>query len=162
MDDKIIFSFENKRIRTAWNEEEQEWYFSIVDVVGMLTDSPNPTDHLKKMRKRDLILGNYIGTHCPQVEMSGESGKKRKALAGNTEHLLNIIQFIPSQKTESFKLWLTSIGRDRTIDKNTGPLMPQIDDTGFYKQVSDLLATARKHAKRQLDTTITATYYEIG
>ena len=59
--------FQNKKIRSVWNEEEQQWYFSVVDVVGALTDSVNPTDYLKKMRKRDEALANYLGTICPQV-----------------------------------------------------------------------------------------------
>jgi len=119
MVDKKVKLFENKRIRTVWDEEKEEWYFSVVDVVGVLADSSNPTDYLKKMRKRDEILGNYIGTKCPQVDMLTETGKKRKTLAGNTEQILRIIQVIPSQKAEPFKLWLAEVGRDRineTID----------------------------------------------
>jgi hypothetical protein len=112
--------YEDKRIRTAWDEEEQDWYFSVVDVVGVLTDSSDPTDYLKKMRKRDPILGNYIGTNCPKVEMVGESGKKRRTLAANAEQVLRIIQSIPSPKAEPFKLWLASIGKDR-IDETIDP-----------------------------------------
>lgn len=66
--------FENKKIHSSWNEEE--WYFSVVDVIEVLTDSVNPTDYLKKLRKRDVILGNYIGTNCPQVIMFTETGKE--------------------------------------------------------------------------------------
>ncbi|MCL2643046.1 MAG: phage antirepressor protein [Candidatus Bathyarchaeota archaeon] len=119
MDDKNIKLFENKRVRTAWDEDKEEWYFSVVDVVGVLTDSPNPTDYLKKMRKRDEILGSYIGTKCPHVEMMTETGKKRKTLAGNTEQILRIIQSIPSHKAEPFKLWLAKVGVERineTVD----------------------------------------------
>lgn len=72
--------FQNKKIRSSWNQEEEQWYFSVVDVVEALTDSPNPTDYLKKMRKRDAVLGCYIGTNCPQVIMLTEMGKKRKTL----------------------------------------------------------------------------------
>ena len=68
-------------VRKIWDEEKQEWFFSILDVVGVLTDSPNPTDYLKKIRKRDMILGSYIGTNCPHVEMLGKTNKKRKTLA---------------------------------------------------------------------------------
>ena len=77
MPDKIAL-FENKKIRSVWVEEEEQWYFSIVDVVGALTDSANPTDYLKKMRKRDAELATYLGTNCPQVEMLTATGKKRK------------------------------------------------------------------------------------
>lgn len=59
--------FEEKRIRSVWDEPEEEWYFSVVDVIGVLTDSANPTDYLKKIRKRDDLLGKYIGTNCPQI-----------------------------------------------------------------------------------------------
>jgi len=87
--------FEQKQVRSLWNEEEEKWYFSIVDVVAALTDSINPTDYLKKIRKRDLELGSYIGTNCPQVTML-TNGKKRKTLAGDTVAIFRIIQSIPS------------------------------------------------------------------
>ena len=111
--------FDNKEIRTVWDEEKEEWYFSVVDVVAILTDSVNPTDYLKKMRKRDAQLGTYLGTDCPQIAMRTATGKLRKTLAANTEQLLRIIQSIPSPKAEPFKLWLAEVGRERieeTID----------------------------------------------
>lgn len=83
--------FDSKKIRSVWNEEEEEWYFSLVDIIEVLTDSTNPTDYLKKIRKRDLILGEYIGINCPQVVMTTETGKKRKTLAVNTEQIFRII-----------------------------------------------------------------------
>lgn len=96
--DNSITLFEDKKIRSAWNEEEEEWYFSVVDVIEILTDSTNPTDYLKKLRKRDILLGDYIGTNCPQVAMTTETGKQRKTLAANTAQLFRIIQSIPSKK----------------------------------------------------------------
>ena len=63
--------FEDKKIRTAWDEEKEEWYFSVVDVIAVLTDSSNPTDYLKKMRKRDEQLASYLGTNCPQCDIRG-------------------------------------------------------------------------------------------
>jgi len=111
--------FENQPVRAIWDEDREEWYFSIVDVVGVLTDSVNPTDYLKKLRKRDVLLGDYLGTNCPQVDMKTETGKNRKTLAGNTKDLLRIIQSIPSPKAEPFKIWLASVGSERiseTID----------------------------------------------
>lgn len=111
--------FEDRKIRTVWDEEKEEWYFSVVDVVAVLSDSANPTDYLKKMRKRDEQLASYLGTNCPQVEMTGSTGKKRKVLAANTEQILRIIQSIPSPKAEPFKRWLAQVGRERieeTID----------------------------------------------
>lgn len=105
--------FEDRKIRSVWNEEEEEWYFSVVDVIGVLTDSANPTDYLKKLRKRDVLLGDYIGTNCPQVAMTTETGKLRKTLAANTTQLFRIIQSIPSKKAEPFKLWLAEIAKQR-------------------------------------------------
>lgn len=105
--------FETKRIRSVWNEEEQQWYFSVVDVVGALTDSVNPTDYLKKMRKRDAELATYLGTNCPQVTMETETGKKRRTLAANAKGILRLIQSIPSPKAEPFKLWLADVGARR-------------------------------------------------
>ena len=105
--------FQDKKIRSSWNEEEQQWYFSVVDVVAALTDSVNPTDYLKKIRKRDDILADYIGTNCPQVDMLTETGKKRKTLAANVKGLFRIIQSIPSPKAEPFKLWLSQVGYER-------------------------------------------------
>jgi prophage antirepressor-like protein len=105
--------FQNQKVRTYWDETKQEWYFSVVDVVAALTDSTNPTDYLKKIRKRDNELSNYVGTNCPQVEMLTQTGKKRKTLAGNTQHLFRIIQSIPSPKAEPFKQWLAKVGYER-------------------------------------------------
>ena len=105
--------FDNKKIRSAWNEEEEEWYFSVVDVVEALTESVNPTDYLKKLRKRDTLLGDYIGTNCPQVAMTTETGKQRKTLAANTAQLFRIIQSVTSKKAEPFKLWLAEVAKIR-------------------------------------------------
>ena len=112
--------YENKEIRSVWDEEKEEWYFSVVDVVGVLSESKNPTDYLKKMRKRDEQLAFYIGTNCPQVEMKSSSCKKRKILAGNMKDIFRIIQSIPSQKAEPFKLWLAEVGKER-IDEIVDP-----------------------------------------
>ena len=105
--------FQDKKIRSNWNEEEEQWYFSVVDVVAALTDSVNPTDYLKKIRKRDEALADYIGTNCPLVNMLTETGKQRKTLAANVKGLFRIIQSIPSPKAEPFKLWLSQVGYER-------------------------------------------------
>lgn len=108
--------FQDNKIRSAWNDEEEQWYFSVVDVVEALTDSVNPIDYLKKIRKRDKSLATYLGTNCPQVEMLTESGKKRKILAANVKSLFRIIQSIPSPKAEPFKQWLSQVGYDRMLE----------------------------------------------
>ena len=104
--------FEDKKVRTHWNEKEEQWYFSVIDVVEVLTDSINPTDYFKKIRKRDTELGFFVGTNCPQVEMI-TNGKKRKILAGNAKAIFRVIQSIPSPKAEPFKQWLAKIGYER-------------------------------------------------
>jgi len=108
--------FEQKPVRRVWDERKEVWYFSVVDIVAVLTDSANPTDYLKKLRKRDKVIGGYIGTNCPQIEMMTDTGKLRKVLAGNPEHLLRIIQSIPSKKAEPIKLWLAKVGYERMQD----------------------------------------------
>jgi hypothetical protein len=109
--------FEDKQIRSYWNEKEEQWYFSIVDIIEALTDSVNPTDYLKKLRKRDSELGSYVGTNCPQVEML-TNGKRRKTLAGTVKDVFRIIQSIPSPKAEPFKQWLAKVGYERIQEIN--------------------------------------------
>lgn len=105
--------FSERKVRTVWDDEKEEWYFSIVDVVAVLTDSVNPTDYFKKLRKRDPELSSFVGTNCPQVEMTTLSGKRRKTLAATTEQMLRIIQSIPSPKAEPFKLWMAQVASTR-------------------------------------------------
>ena len=116
--DKIQL-FENQRIRTAWDEEKEEWYFSIVDVVGVLTDSVDPTAYWRKLKQRLKAEGNETVTNCHGLKMTAPDGKKRLTDVADTEQLLRIIQSIPSPKAEPFKLWLAQVGRERieeTID----------------------------------------------
>lgn len=121
--DKIQL-FENKRIRTAWNEEEEEWYFSVVDVVAVLTDAPDYNTGRKywnKLKQRLSEEGaNQLVTDCHQLKMkSPKDGKRYNTDVADTEQLLRIIQSIPSPKAEPFKMWLAQVGRERieeTID----------------------------------------------
>ena len=115
--------FENKRIRTAWDAEKEEWYFSIVDVVAVLTDQPDARHAstywaVLKKRLNDEGAGQLL-TNCKQLRMTAADGKKRLTDVADTELLLRIIQSIPSPKAEPFKLWLAQVGRERieeTID----------------------------------------------
>lgn len=119
MDNDKLQLFENKAIRTAWDEEKEEWYFSIVDVVAVLTDSPNPQTYWRVMKKRLKDEGNETVTNCNALKMTAADGKKRLTDVATTEQLLRIIQSIPSPKAEPFKLWLAKVGRERieeTID----------------------------------------------
>lgn len=116
--DKIQL-FEDKRIRTAWDAEKEEWYFSIVDVVAVLTDSPNPQTYWRVLKKRLKDEGNETVTSCNALKMTAADGKRRLTDVADTEQLLRIIQSIPSPKAEPFKLWLAQVGRERieeTID----------------------------------------------
>ena len=112
--------FEGSQIRSVWDNEREEWYFSVVDVVGVLSESKNPTDYLRKMKKRDEILASYLGTNCPKVGMVSTNGKIRKVLAGNLKDIFRIIQSIPSPKAEPFKMWLAEVGKER-IDEIIDP-----------------------------------------
>lgn len=120
-DDKIQL-FEDKRIRTAWDEKKEEWYFSIIDAVAVLTNQPDyqaARNYWKVTKKRLKEEGNETVTACNQLKMTAADGKRRMTDVANTEQLLRIIQSIPSPKAEPFKLWLAQVGRERieeTID----------------------------------------------
>lgn len=123
MDNDKIQLFEDKRIRTAWNEETEEWLFSIVDVVGVLTDQPTPRNastYWAVMKKRLADEGaNQLLTNCKQLKLMAADGKRYNTDVADTEQLLRIIQSIPSPKAEPFKLWLARVGSERieeTID----------------------------------------------
>ena len=114
--------FEDKRIRTAWDDEEQEWYFSVVDVVAILTDQATPrsaSTYWAVLKKRLIEEGFQLLTNCKQLKLKAADGKRYNTDVANTEELLRIIQSIPSPKAEPFKMWLAQVGRERieeTID----------------------------------------------
>ena len=117
--DNELQLFGNKNIRTVWDSEKEEWYFSVYDVVEVLTDSKDVKQYIKKMRSRDAELSSKWGTICTLVEMTALDGKKRKIQAADTKGVLRIIQSIPSPKSEPFKIWLAQVGTERieeTID----------------------------------------------
>ena len=105
--------FESKQIRSVWNETEQKWYFSVQDVVELLTESTDVKQYIKRMLSRDEQLKSNWGTICTLVEMEAADGKMRKIQGSDTKGLLRIIQSIPSPKAEPFKLWLAQVGSDR-------------------------------------------------
>lgn len=112
--------FENKKIRTAWDEIEEIWYLSIVDVIAVLTDSKNPQTYWRVMKKRLKDEGNESVTNCNALKMKAADGKMRMTDVADTEQLLRIIQSIPSPKAEPFKMWLARVGSER-IDETIDP-----------------------------------------
>ena len=123
MEEQVSKSFEKSLIRTAWNEQEEEWYFSVVDVVGVLTEQESTrsaSTYWAVLKKRLIDEGaSQLLTNCKQLKMKSADGKMRLTDVANTEQLLRIIQSIPSKKAEPFKMWLAQVGRERieeTID----------------------------------------------
>lgn len=112
--------FESKNIRSVWNEAEEKWYFSVHDIVLVLTDSNDVKQYVKRILSRDSSLKLKWGTICTLVEMKAADGKNRKILAANSKGLLRLIQSIPSPKAEPFKLWLAQVGSER-IDEIENP-----------------------------------------
>ncbi|WP_462423976.1 BRO-N domain-containing protein [Cloacibacillus porcorum] len=119
MTDKIAL-FENKKIRSVWVETEEEWYFSVVDVVSALTGSVDGRKYWNKLKQRLKEEGNETVTNCHQLKMPAGDGKMRMTDAATTEQLLRIIQSVPSPKAEPFKLWLARVGTER-IEETTDP-----------------------------------------
>lgn len=123
--------FESKQIRTVWNDTEQKWYFVVADVVQVLTDTPNPTDYIKKMRKRDELLSQGWGQLVTPLLVDTPGGKQKLNCA-NAQGLLRIIQSIPSPKAEPFKLWLAQVGSDR-LDEIENPELATQRTRELYK-----------------------------
>jgi prophage antirepressor-like protein len=125
--------FQDRRIRSTWHEEEEQWYFSIEDIVAALTDSADPKQYIKRMRARDTQLQLNWGTICTQVEMIAHDGKRRKVMAANIKSLFRIIQSIPSPKAEPFKQWLAQVGYDRVLEIEN-PELAQERMKALYEQ----------------------------
>jgi len=123
--------FESKQIRSVWNETDQKWYFVITDVVQVLTDTPNPSDYIKKMRKRDEQLSEGWGQIVTPLSIN-TAGGKQKLNCANTKGLLRIIQSIPSPKAEPFKQWLAQVGSDR-LDEIENPELATQRTRELYK-----------------------------
>jgi prophage antirepressor-like protein len=119
MKDKIQL-FEEKKVRTAWDEESEEWYFSIVDVVDVLTDSPNPRKYWSVLKNRLKKEGSELTTNCSQLKMLSSDGKKYMTDVVSTQQLFRLIQSIPSPKAEPFKLWIAQVAKER-LDQMQDP-----------------------------------------
>ena len=124
--------FEDKKVRSLWNESEDEWYFSVVDVIQVLTDSSIPKDYWYRMKKREKLSGFELSTICRQLKIEATDGKKYATDCASTEGLLRIIQSIPSPKAEPFKLWLAKVGSER-LDEIADP------EKGIYRLMETYL-----------------------
>lgn len=118
--DTAIKLFNNRKIRTHWDDDQEKWYFSIVDVVGVLTESENPNNYWKVLKSRLKKEGSELVTSCNQLKMQSSDGKHYKTDVADTEQLFRLIQSVPSPKAEPFKLWLARVGRER-IDEVEDP-----------------------------------------
>jgi hypothetical protein len=112
--------FEDKKVRTLWDEEQEKWYFSIVDVIEILTESPNARKYWSVLKTRLKAEGSQLATNCSQLKMQSADGKFYKTDVADTEQLFRLIQSIPSQKAEPFKLWLAQVASER-LDEMQDP-----------------------------------------
>lgn len=150
--DKIQL-FEDQPIRAAWDSKQEEWYFSIVDVVGILTDSPDYNTGRKywnKLKQRLKEEGSQLVTNCHQLKMTAADGKKRLTDVATTEQLLRLIQSIPSPKAEPFKLWLAEVGRER-IEETIDP--EQAIDRALEAETGESVVTSQNAV--QLNAVVT-------
>ena len=130
--------FQSAKIRSVWNEEEQQWYFSVIDVVGALTDSIDPSAYWRKLKQRLISEGNETVTNCHRLKMQAADGKMRLTDVANTKDMLRIIQSIPSPKAEPFKQWLAQVGSERIAEiENPELAQKRIRDTYRAKGYSD-------------------------
>ena len=118
--ENAIKLFQDKRVRVQWNEEQEKWYFSIVDIIGILTESPNPRKYWSVLKTRLKKEGSELATNCSQLKMQSADGKFYKTDVADTEQLLRLIQSIPSPKAEPFKVWLAKVGYER-IEETEDP-----------------------------------------
>ena len=131
MENKIKI-FENKRVRTAWNADQEEWYFAVVDVVEILTDSPNPQTYWRVLKKRLRDEGNETVTSCNALKMLAKDGKNRLTDCLDTKGVLRLVQSIPSPKAEPFKMWLAQVGSER-LDEIADPEKAILRGADFYR-----------------------------
>lgn len=124
--------FQDKKVRTHWDAEKEEWYFSVVDVVGVLTDSPDPRNYWKVLKHRLKEESNETVTNCNRLKMLAQDGKMRLTDVADTKQLLRIIQSIPSPKAEPFKQWLAQVGAER-LDEIADPEKAIVRGADFYR-----------------------------
>ena len=131
---EIIKVFEERKVRTVWDDKEEKWYFSIVDVVAVLTDSADPKQYIKRMKSRDESLKANWGTICTLVPLVSEDGKKHKEMTADTEGIFRLIQSIPSPKAEPFKQWMAQVAALR-LEQMQDPEMSIEQAIADYKRL---------------------------
>ena len=131
MENKIKI-FENKQVRTAWNADQEEWYFAVVDIIEVLTDSPNPQTYWRVLKKRLKEEGNETVTSCNALKMLAKDGKNRLTDCLDTKGVLRLVQSIPSPKAEPFKMWLAQVGSER-LDEIADPEKAILRGADFYR-----------------------------
>ncbi len=131
MENKIKV-FENRQVRTLWNAEEEEWYFSVIDVVAVLTNSTNPRKYWSVLKTRLKAEGSELATNCSQLKMQSADGKYYKTDCLDTKGVLRLVQSIPSPKAEPFKMWLAQVGSER-LDEIADPEKAIMRGAGFYR-----------------------------
>ena len=149
MDQNKIQLYEEQPIRTAWDEENEEWYFSIVDVVRVLTESTDAAAYWRKLKQRLTAEGNETVTNCHGLKMLSKDGKRRLTDVANTEQLLRLIQSIPSRKAEPFKLWLAQVGRERIEERTGKPVITAANRNQLGAVVAGMIADAEKKNEKK-------------
>ena len=124
--------FENKKVRTAWNEETEDWFFSVIDVIEILTESENPRDYWKVLKHRLAKEGSDVVTNCNQLKLPAADGKMRLTDVLDTKGILRLVQSVPSPKAEPFKMWLAKVGSDR-LDEIADPEKAILRGADFYR-----------------------------
>ena len=126
--------FEERKVRAIWDDEQEEWYFSIVDVISILTDSPNPRKYWSVLKTRLKREGSELTTNCSQLKMQAADGKKYLTDVANTEQLFRLIQSVPSPKAEPFKLWIAQVAKER-LDQMQDPELSVEQAMADYKRL---------------------------
>lgn len=124
--------FENKKVRTAWNEETEDWYFSVIDVIEILTESENPRDYWKVLKHRLAKEGSEVVTNCNQLKLPATDGKMRLTDVLDTKGILRLVQSVPSPKAEPFKMWLAKVGSER-LDEIADPEKAILRGADYYR-----------------------------
>ena len=124
--------FEDKKVRTHWNADKQDWYFSVVDIVGVLTDSPNPRKYWSVLKTRLKAEGSELTTNCSQLKLQSSDGKFYKQDTLDTKGIFRLIQSVPSPKAEPFKVWLAQVGSER-LDEIADPEKAMLRGADYYR-----------------------------